>query len=261
MSRAAEKFIELLAEGKGELDCFYRYEDNKQEDEVMLRVGSYNIRHGADVKMDMKVLAADITGLNLDVVGLQEIDQNASRSGYIDTMRLLSEATGMAHYAFAKGVPLGEGEYGTGILSRWPIVSFEVTPLESDTHEQRSIGHAVLDVNGVHVHFFNTHLSFESLTTRTKQFAQIAEMLPKGEPWLLTGDFNTDNFAEFAVLNYGLLLNRADNYKASFFENRSAIDNIVLSAEWAIIEDGMLEVKHSDHYMIWCDAYLEGMTK
>ena len=261
LSQAAEQFIELLAAGLGELDYLYRYEDNKQEGDVMLRVASYNIRHGADVNMDMKVLADDITGLNIDVVGLQEIDQNAKRSGYIDTMKLLSEATGMEYYAFAKGVPLGSGEYGTGILSRWPIVAFEVTPLTSDDHEQRSIGHAILDVNGTYVHFFNTHLSYESKTTRTKQYAQVAELLPKGEPWILTGDFNTGDFTEFDVLGYGTLLNRADHRMASFFSSSSPIDNIVLSEGWAVMDDGMLEVPHSDHYMIWCDAYRGGETK
>lgn len=261
LSLAADKFIELLAAGQGTMDYTYIYADNKQEGEVMLRVASYNIRHGADVNMDMQVLANDITGLNIDVVGLQEIDQNAKRSGYIDTMKLLSEASGMEYYAFAKGIPLGTGEYGTGILSRWPIVAFEMTPLESGTHEQRSIGHAILDVNGTHVHFFNTHLSYEDKGIRGQQFAQIAEMLPKDEPWLLTGDFNTADFAEFAVLNYTTLLNRPDNQLGSFYSKSSAIDNIVMSAGWQIIDDGMLEVKHSDHYMIWCDAHLEVTKK
>lgn len=261
LEKAAEKFVELLAAGAGTMSYTYLYESQKQEGEVMLRVASYNIRHGADVNMNMQTLADDMTGLNIDVVGLQEVDINASRSGNIDTMKLLSQASGMAYYAFAKGIPLGAGEYGTGILSRWPIVSFEVTPLASGTAEQRSIGHAVLDVNGTQVHFFNTHLSYEKKELRTAQFAQIAEMLPKDEPWVLTGDFNTDDFTEFAVLGDSTLLNRADNRMASFYSSGSAIDNIVLSTGWTVIDDGMLEVKHSDHYMIWCDVQLEGTDK
>lgn len=134
----------------------------------MLRVASYNIRHGADVRMNMQILADDMTGLNLDVVSLQEVDQGVARSGGIDTMKSLSAASGMAHYAFARGISLGEGEYGTGILSRWPILSFTVTALVSGTAEQRSIGHAVLDVNGREVHFLNTHLSYEKKALRTR---------------------------------------------------------------------------------------------
>lgn len=223
----------------------------------MLRVASYNIRHGADVRMNMQTLADDMTGLNLDVVGLQEVDQGVARSDGIDTMKSLSAASGMAHYAFARGISLGEGEYGTGILSRWPILSFMVTALVSGTAEQRSIGHAVLDVNGREVHFLNTHLSYEKKALRTAQFAQIAGLLPKGEPWILTGDFNTDDFTEFSVLDDATLFNREDHRMGSFYSSNSAIDNIVLSAGWLVAEGGMLEVRHSDHYLIWCGVNLE----
>ena len=221
-----------------------------------LRVASYNIRHGADVQMNMQVLAEDITGLGIDIVGLQEVDIGAARSGGIDTMAELSAASGMPAHAFARGIPLGEGEYGTGILSRLPFVSFAATPLFSGTKEQRAIGHAVMMLGERAIHFFNTHLSFEEKSLRDVQFVQVAEMLPKDEPWILTGDFNTDDFAEFVPLGAAAMLNRADNYLPSF-RGKKAIDNIVLSKGWRIGEWGMLEVGHSDHEMIWCDLTLQ----
>lgn len=221
-----------------------------------LRVASYNIRHGTDVQMNMQVLADDITGLGIDIVGLQEVDIGAARSGGIDTMAELSAASGMPAHAFARGIPLGEGEYGTGILSRLPFVSFSVTPLFSGTKEQRAIGHAVMMLGESAIHFFNTHLSFEEKSLRDVQFVQVAEMLPKDEPWILTGDFNTDDFAEFTPLGAAAMLNRADNYLPSF-RGKKAIDNIVLSEGWRIGEWGMLEVGHSDHEMIWCDLTLQ----
>lgn len=221
-----------------------------------LRIASYNIRHGADVQMNMQVLADDITGLGIDIVGLQEVDIGAARSGGIDTMAELSAASGMPAHAFARGIPLGEGEYGTGILSRLPFVSFAATPLFSGTKEQRAIGHAVMMLGERAIHFFNTHLSFEEKSLRDVQFVQVAEMLPKDEPWILTGDFNTDDFAEFVPLGAAAMLNRADNYLPSF-RGKKAIDNIVLSEGWRIGEWGMLEVGHSDHEMIWCDLTLQ----
>lgn len=220
-----------------------------------LRVASYNIRHGADVNLQMQVLADDITGLNIDVVGLQEVDIGAVRSGCIDTMAELSAVSGMPTHAFARGISLGDGEYGTGMLSRLPFVSFSVTPLFSGTKEQRAIGHAVMMLGERTIHFFNTHLSFEEKSLRDVQFAQVAEMLPKDEPWILTGDFNTDDFAEFAPLGAAYMLNRADNYMPSF-HHRKAIDNILLSADWTVGEWGMLSADHSDHEMIWCEIAL-----
>ncbi len=256
LSLAAKRFCAMLREGAADFDETYRYAENRQEGEVMLKIASYNIRHGADVNMNMQILADDIKGLNIDVVGLQEVDQNCKRSNYIDTMLELSEKTGMAHYAFAKGINLGAGEYGTGILSKYPIVSFEMTPLESQGHEQRSIGHAVLDVNGTRVHFFNTHLSYESKDVRTLQFAQIAALVPAGEPWILTGDFNTGDFTEFDVIDHGEMLNCAEHRMLSFAETGLAIDNVVLSHAWKMLDFGMLENNHSDHYMIWCNAHM-----
>ena len=220
-----------------------------------LRVASYNIRHGADVDLQMQVLADDITGLNIDIAGLQEVDIGAARSGGIDTMAALSAASGMPAHAFARGIPLGEGEYGTGIISRLPMESFTVTALYSGEKEQRTVSCAVIRLGGRAVHFFNTHLSFESRELRDVQFAEIARLLPETEPWILTGDFNTDDFSEFAPLGAAFMLNRADNYLPSF-HHRKAIDNILLSADWTVGEWGMLSVDHSDHEMIWCEIAL-----
>lgn len=258
LAQAGARFCAMLGAGAAAFDETYRYAENKKEGEVMLKIASYNIRHGADVNMNMQIIANDIKGLDIDVVGLQEIDQNCKRSNYIDTMLELSEKTGMPYYAFAKGIDLGAGEYGTGMLSKYPIVSFERTALESGDKEQRAIGHAVLDVEGTLVHFFNTHLSYESKELREKQFAQIAELVPAGEPWFLTGDFNTGDFTEFDVIDHGEMLNCAEHRMLSFAETGLAIDNVVLSHEWKMLNFGMLENDHSDHYMIWCNAQLGG---
>ena len=46
-----------------------------------LKVASYNIRHGADAGLDMSVLAGVISSVGAEIVGLQEVDMNAARSG------------------------------------------------------------------------------------------------------------------------------------------------------------------------------------
>lgn len=220
-----------------------------------MRIASYNILHGAFVKMDLSVLGADIAALGADLVGLQEVDQFANRSGNIDSVRLLSESSGLPYYAFAHAIPLPGGEYGTAILSRYPILSFSVTPLESGSGEPRSFGHAVLDVNGNRVHFFNTHFPLVSDEVRAACVEQIRAELPKEDPWLLTGDFNTENFGLFAPLG-GHLLNCEENKILSFYPGKAAIDNIIRSLHWNLGEHGMVESEHSDHNMIWCDLKL-----
>ena len=220
-----------------------------------LRVCSYNIKHGADVSLDMSVIAKDITDLSLDIVGFQEIDQKTSRVNGLDTMKALSEASGYEYYAFAKSIDYKGGGYGTGILSRYPIVEFEVILLESGSEEQRSVGHAVIDVNGVLFDFFNTHLSFESLELRTKQYKQLAELLAKCETYILTGDFNTAVMTEFDVLPDATLVNNGKY--GTFPSSGKAIDNIVISKDWNIVDSGMGPKGHSDHNLLWAELKFE----
>ena len=223
--------------------------------DTTLRVCSYNIKHGADVGLDMSVIAKDITDLSLDIVGFQEIDQKTSRVNGLDTMKALSEASGYKYYAFAKAINYKGGEYGTGILSRYPIVEFEVIKLDSGSEEQRCVGHAVIDVDGVYFDFFNTHLSFESLDLRTKQYKQLAELLAKCDTYILTGDFNTANMAEFNVLPDATLVNNGKF--GTFPSSGKAIDNIVISKDWNIVDSGMGPKGHSDHILLWAELKFE----
>lgn len=214
-----------------------------------IRVATYNILHGGMVNLDFSVIGKDLKALDLDLVGLQEIDQKTSRVKGIDTMRALSEESGFKYYAFSRGIDFGGGQYGTGILSRYPIKKFRVIPLESKGVEARSLGYAILDVHGVEVHFLNTHLSYESKTIRGQQFRQIAELLKKVSNYLLTADFNTDDLSEFRIIPRSRVVNQ--HQYISCPEDKSAIDNIVYSPEWTLLSSGMQKEKHSDHYLVW----------
>ena len=220
-----------------------------------LRVGSYNIKHGGDVSLDMSIIAKDVTDLSLDIIGFQEIDQKTSRVGGLDTMKALSDASGYEYYAFAKAINYKGGEYGTGILSRYPIVEFEVIKLDSGSEEQRCVGHAVIDVNGVLFDFFNTHLSFESLDLRTGQYKKLAELLAKCETYILTGDFNTAVMTEFDVLPDATLVNNGKF--GTFPSSGKAIDNIVISKDWNVVDSGMGPKGHSDHILLWAELKFE----
>lgn len=223
--------------------------------ERTLRVGSYNIRHGGDVALDMSVIAADIKALKLDVVGLQEVDQLTERVGGLDTMKALSEASGYQYYAFAHAINYRGGEYGTAILSRYPIDSFEVIPLESGTLEKRSAGHAIIDVDGVKFDFFNTHLSHENAGIRAGQIAQLAPILAECETYIVTGDFNTSSIAEFSAWSEATFVNRGKY--PTFTPSASSIDNIMLAGGWSAVEVGMGPEGHSDHCMLWAELRFE----
>lgn len=220
---------------------------------MKLRVVSYNIRNGYDVRHDMSLLAADILSVGADLVGLQEVDVCTSRAGGRDTLAELARALGWKHYAFCRAIDFAGGQYGTAILSRFPIRSFTVTELPSqEAHEARSVGHAVLDVGDERVDFFNTHLSVESSELRVPQFKLLAELTAQCPAWILTGDFNTADLSCFDVFP-GARLANPGKY-ATFPESGEGIDNILCSPNWHIVDTGTLQNHHSDHLLLWADV-------
>lgn len=217
-----------------------------------LRIGSYNIKHGADANLNLQTIAQVIKDADLDIVGLQEIDYKTTRSKKADQPAKLAEYAEMPYYVFVRGIDYQGGQYGTLILSKYPIVSSEVIPLESWDKEARSLGHAVIDVNGIQIDFFNTHLSYEDKTLRGLQFAEGAEKTKGCENFILTGDFNTADFSEFAVIGGDLINNSVRSYP-TFPGSMSAIDNIVFSDRFKEIASGTVTESYSDHYMLWAE--------
>ena len=219
---------------------------------MQLRVASYNIRHGHDAGLDMAVIAKEILAIMPDVVGLQEVDVRTERVHFRDTLAELARAAGFAHYAFCRAIDFAGGEYGTAMLSRYPIRSFDVIPLPGEgAREMRSVGHAVLDADGERVDFFNTHLSVESHALRTPQFSAIAELTKPYTCWILTGDFNTADLSCFAVFHGASLAN--PGLYPTFPESGEGIDNIVCSSRWRIANTGVLQGSHSDHLLLWAE--------
>ena len=69
-----------------------------------LRIGTYNIWHAGRVKEDVGALGRALAGLELDIVGLQEVDVKTARMDGLDTLKIIAEAGGYPYYAFAKAL-------------------------------------------------------------------------------------------------------------------------------------------------------------
>jgi len=87
-----------------------------------VRVGTYNIKHGLgnDGRLDLRRAGALLKNLQLDVIGIQEVDQNVRRSGGIDQANALGKQLEM-HSAFGSFMDYQGGRYGLAILSKYPI--------------------------------------------------------------------------------------------------------------------------------------------
>ena len=163
---------------------------------VVLRVMTYNIHHaeGLDGKVDLERIANVIRQSNADIVALQEVDKNTRRTGGIDMPADLARRTGMNIVFGANLDNYQGGQYGTAILSRFPIESHENHLLKQTREgEQRGVLQAVLAVNQGQLLFICTHLDHtgdpaERLFSET----QFADLFARhtGLPALLCGDFN-----------------------------------------------------------------------
>jgi endonuclease/exonuclease/phosphatase family metal-dependent hydrolase len=176
-------------------------EGNSVPAQRVVTVLTFNIHHaeGTDGRLDLDRVAKVMRSSGADVIGVQEVDRHYSeRSDWADEAQGLATRMHM-HVAFAANIdnpPPAEGrpriQYGTAILSRFPIVSWSNTLLfRSPDQEQRGLLQATLDVNGVRVQAFNTHLSASSATDRVAQAQQIQDIIGStADPTFLTGDMN-----------------------------------------------------------------------
>lgn len=193
-----------------------------------LRVGTYNIHHGADGqgRLDLARTAAAIASLRADVIGLQEVDVGyGARSGFEDQAARLAELLGLQVCFGAaidrpgvdrSGTDGADGggrrqQYGLALLTRHEIVAHAMHPLPGHPalgalHEHRGLlsttvrpaGQDSLDV-------LVTHLDHEDPRHRSAQVLRILEHTAALEgPALLLGDFNADPGApELAALSAG----------------------------------------------------------
>lgn len=116
----------------------------------VLRAGSYNILHGMRVlggaqEQDAEALRESVASLDVDVLGMQEVDAAQPRSAMVDQTALAAEALGAAQWRFVPtvvGTPGPDADfrpstdadvaaawrgdfpapkYGVGLVSRVPV--------------------------------------------------------------------------------------------------------------------------------------------
>ena len=224
---------------------------------LTLKIASYNLA-GGNFDKDFSNIAKDIIDCGADIVGLQEVDMFADRSGNIDQLSILAEKAGFEHRLFVKAINIRGGEYGTAIISKYPITASKILPLKSYEGgprkiEDRSIGITEIDVLGEKVNFLNTHLSFEFSEAIVYHFDQVAEILEDYDSYIITADYNTNNFSLFEKFHDSKIVNGSEKEIPSFPTSNGGIgiDNIVMTKEWSWRDADLGPMNHSDHRMLY----------
>lgn len=182
-----------LAVGGPFLPCELATAQQPANDSIV--VVSYNIHHGqgVDGKLDLGRIAGVLRGA--DLIALQEVDQNATRSESVDQARVLAEELGM-HFVFGANIELQGGHYGNAILSRWPIKSWKNHLLpNTGGGEQRGLLEAVVTIpNHGDVLLLATHFDHRrDPQQRLDSTEFIDDFLEKRDfqgPTILAGDLN-----------------------------------------------------------------------
>jgi endonuclease/exonuclease/phosphatase family metal-dependent hydrolase len=239
-----------------------------------IKVMSFNIQHGAspDGVYDLEKTAEVIRQSGADVIGLQEVDRYYSnRSKGEDTIGRLSSMLGM-HYAYGANVDrppvqpgLPRSQYGTAVLSKYPMVQQHNHSLTSYGQEPRGLLETLIKVNGISVYFYCTHLGLDAEQQQTQTEEILSLMAQKqNHPLLLVGDFNaTPDSSDIRRLAQLFQEPFADQPYAYTFDSRNPhakIDYIWANDKWLLGDRHpaqVIPVQASDHFPIVCDLYLK----
>ncbi|WP_416875616.1 endonuclease/exonuclease/phosphatase family protein [Kitasatospora sp. SC0581] len=168
--------------------------------EATVDVLSFNIHHGegTDGVLDLERIARVIRRSGAEIVGLQEVDRHFDgRSQWNDQVAELARSLGY-HLAYGANIDLEPAapaaprcQYGTAVLSRHPITRARNTHLfRSPGEEQRGLLHVEIDLGGIPLQVFVTHLELFSEIDRIRQAEEVVELIGETGPAILLGDFN-----------------------------------------------------------------------
>lgn len=160
-----------------------------------LKLMTYNLRFGELASMQQ--IGEYIASEGPDIVALQECDwaTKRKRAPQQNGVKFVNE---LAYYSgmfgiYGKSINYAGGYYGIGLLSKYPILSYERVLLPNDGKtEQRSMLIADIELPGGEViTFVNTHLEVKTAQMRIEQVKFIEKYLKgRKNQIFLAGDMN-----------------------------------------------------------------------
>ncbi|MEA3365057.1 MAG: endonuclease/exonuclease/phosphatase family protein, partial [Candidatus Hydrogenedentes bacterium] len=216
-----------------------------------IKVLTYNIHHGegTDGKIDIERIAGLIRAESPDVVCLQEVDRNMSRTNGLDIPALLAAKLGM-NVTFGPNLEIQGGHYGNATLTPHEILKQENCSLPTpEDGEPRGCLRTTIAVGNQTVDVFNTHFSIIG-EERIAQASRVFDVLPQHSV-VLAGDLNETDTAEGLEL---LLRHLQDTAAAMRGERRTTIgegekarriDYVLVSRDLRVVSARVIDTKTS----------------
>jgi endonuclease/exonuclease/phosphatase family metal-dependent hydrolase len=229
-----------------------------------LRVMTFNIQSALK---GLDKVSETIRSAAPDIVALQEVDVNSRRANGLHQPAELARLTGLPYYAHFRTTALYGGDYGVGIISRFPLESVEQFPLPVEPGtEPRTVARILMKVHGQEVSIYVTHLTRRPFNgdIRMRQSAAIMKLMAADpRPKLLMGDMNDTPDSRpvrlfkrelmdvFALRGQG----EAETYPLPVIPNLR-IDYVMACDHFMPKRSQVLHVKASDHYPVVADLTL-----
>ena len=221
--------------------------------------------------LDLDRTAAVIRAQNPDLVALQEVGRHWSAdSDFRDQAVELEPRLDMASVYGANldrdpphpGAP--RRQYGTAILSAWPLLASQNIHLPRATadNEQRGLLVADVDLDGTPLRLFNAHLGVGAEERRLQVQAILDEVDRTSVPHALLGDLNARPDApELAPLfaRFGdawAVAGEGDGFTFPASAPKSRIDYVLVSPQLEVRGANVPALPGSDHLALVCELAL-----
>lgn len=172
---------------------------DKSEITNKVTVMSYNVHYCAPMGSNVPsvdAIADEIIKAKPDIVFMQEVDKNTTRSGKIDQLAALAKKTNMPYYYYSGAIDYQGGQSGIGTLSRYALSQTQThklprVDLGPDVYvSYRVMSTATVTINEKKITIANTHLELTD-QNRDLQVPEINKILSSmNQPVIFGGDFN-----------------------------------------------------------------------
>jgi endonuclease/exonuclease/phosphatase family metal-dependent hydrolase len=173
---------------------------NENVEGARLRVATYNVHGcvGIDGRRSETRIAKVIAALQVDVIGLHELDVNRRRSARKDQAAIIAEQLGWTRF-FHPAMSKAEEDYGDAILSRFPMNLRQAALLPASAPFYCREPRAALWVEVMtplgRVHIINTHFGLGRRERQSQAQLLIGPewlgRVPVDDPLVILGDFNS----------------------------------------------------------------------
>jgi endonuclease/exonuclease/phosphatase family metal-dependent hydrolase len=260
--------------------------------ETVLRVATWNLLHGVDVRtgrIELDAVADAVTALEVDVLSVQEVDRLLARSQDVDQLAALADKLGwqaafgpallgdpVHGWTAVEGPDPGGPAYGVGLLSPHPLTEVARLALPGGARvqptdrrgrpdrwvpyrdsEPRAVLRAVLGLpGGTRVTVAATHLSYLAWRSPRQLRRAVAFVGAAGNPAVLLGDLNLPHRALGpALAGTGWTSGPAAGPSYPAWQPRMQIDHVL--ARDALVSDTRVAPRGpSDHLAITAQVML-----